>query len=145
MRILIADDQELAREGLKALLRRAEDMEIVGEARGGREAITLTQQLSPDVVLMDIGLPEMDGLQATHELLEGRPNTHVLIITQYVDDVLLKIAIRRGAKGFVSKSEMAGELIPALRALVKGSEYYSSSVSKLIAEWNKNKEEVKSG
>ncbi len=138
MRILIVDDQKLAREGIRVLLKRDPDMQVVGQARNGREAIDLTRQLAPDVVLMDIGLPDMDGVKATQELLTDQPNTHVLILTQYVDDALVGIAVRKGAKGFVFKSEMASDLLPALRALFNGGDYYSPTVSKLLADWNKS-------
>ncbi len=136
MRILIVDDQKLERSVIHTLIQRAHDVEVVGEARGGQEAIALTAQLTPDLVVMDIDLPDLDGLSAIPQIHDRHPSARVLILSRYLDDFLVQTAIRKGAKGFVSKSEMTSELVSAMRALDKGGCYYSSSVSHLLAKGN---------
>ncbi len=131
VRILIADDQPLERDGLRALLDRADDFDIVGEARDGQEAIQMAEQLAPDVVLMDISMPDIDGLQATKHISSGSPK--VVIVTGYIDEFLIDVAIKKGAKGYISKKDMRAELAPAIRGVQQGNIYYSDSVSKFLS------------
>ncbi len=132
--VLIADDQALQRQGFFALLKRAKNIEVLGEARDGREAVELTEQLKPDVVCMDIKMPHLDGLRATAEIHRRDQNARVLVVAMTVSEEYVRAAVRNGARGYVAKADIFGELIPAIRTVFDGSTYYSASVSRLIDE-----------
>jgi DNA-binding NarL/FixJ family response regulator len=132
--VLIADDQKLAREGLKAVLSTARDIAVVGMACDGKETVDLALRLKPDVVLMDIEMPGMNGLQATGEIHRRAPEVAVLIVAWAYDLPLVRQALDNGAKGFVAKNEFAQELIPAVRAVHEGKTYFSASIAKMLSE-----------
>jgi DNA-binding NarL/FixJ family response regulator len=138
--VLIADDQRLAREGLNAVLSTAGDMAVVGIARDGKEAVNETLRLKPDVVLMDIEMPRLNGLQATGEIHRHAPDVAVLIVAWAYDLPLVRQALDNGAKGFVAKNEFAQELIPAVRSVREGKTYFSASIAKLLAERQEDQE-----
>jgi DNA-binding NarL/FixJ family response regulator len=120
IRVLIADDHAIVRDGIRALLGRAEDIEVVGEAPGGREAIAQARALSPDVILMDIAMPDLGGLEAMPEIHRERPDTRVIILSQYGDPEYVKRALRSGASGYVLKKAAGADLVAAIRAVYRG-------------------------
>ena len=120
IRVLVADDQRVVREGLEMLLRLLPEIEVVGTASDGEEAVTLAGRLRPDVVLMDLGMPHCDGVEATRRLRELQPGTHVIVLTTYADDRSVVGALRAGARGFLTKDAGADEIERALRAVMRG-------------------------
>jgi DNA-binding NarL/FixJ family response regulator len=123
LRILLADDHQMFREGLRAIVNSQTDMEVVGEADNGREAVRLAQQLQPDVVVMDISMPEMNGLKATERLKESSPAINVLTLTRHADAGYLHQLLRAGAGGYVLKRSAVEELVRAIRAVASGQHY----------------------
>jgi DNA-binding NarL/FixJ family response regulator len=120
IRVLVADDQRVVREGLEMLLRLLPGIEVVGSASDGDEAVALAGRLRPDVVLMDLGMPRCDGVEATRRLRERLPATHVLVLTTYADDRSVVTALRAGARGFLTKDAGADQIEQALRAVMRG-------------------------
>jgi DNA-binding NarL/FixJ family response regulator len=120
IRVLVADDQRVVREGLEMLLRLLPGIEVVGSASDGDEAVALAGRLRPDVVLMDLGMPHCDGVEATRRLHERQPATHVLVLTTYADDRSVVTALRAGARGFLTKDAGADQIEQALRAVMRG-------------------------
>jgi DNA-binding NarL/FixJ family response regulator len=120
LRIVIADDHDLFREGLKQLLESVEDISVVGEASNGRQAVLLVEEHQPDVVLMDISMPEMDGIQATETIVARGLSTPVIVLTMYADDEYAIHAIRAGAKGYLLKNTRSDEVIRAIRLAAAG-------------------------
>jgi DNA-binding NarL/FixJ family response regulator len=120
IRVLVADDQRVVREGLEMLLRLLPGIEVVGSASDGEEAVALAGRLRPDVVLMDLGMPHCDGVEATRRLREHRPGTHVLVLTTYADDRSVVAALRAGARGFLTKDAGADQIAQALHAVIRG-------------------------
>lgn len=123
IRILIADDHGLIRDGLRSLLSSEPGMEVVGEATDGYEALSLSKELGPDVVLMDISMPSMGGIETTRRLRESLPETRVLILTVHEDHSLLQEALRAGASGFIIKRAVRLELVTAIQAIQRGEIY----------------------
>jgi DNA-binding NarL/FixJ family response regulator len=119
-RLLIADDHELAREGLRSLLEREAGVEVAGEASSGKEALELCRSLSPDVVLMDVRMPDMDGLEATRAIKRQHPQTTILIVTMYENPDYLFEALKAGASGYVLKDASRPEVIGAVRRVLSG-------------------------
>ncbi len=119
IRVLIADDQRLVREEQHLLLQRATDIEVIGEARDGQEAVVLAGELSPDVITMDIKMPRLDGLAATREIVKQR-QLPILIVAGSWSRELLDTALRNGSKGYVAKPDAYTELVPGVRALHAG-------------------------
>jgi two-component system response regulator NreC len=122
-RILIVDDHGVLRAGLRALLNDEADLEVVGEAANGREALHQAMLLNPDVILMDISMPDISGIEATRQLLKINPGFRILILTLHEDTALLREAFRSGAKGFLLKKAVEGELIGAIRVVSGGGRY----------------------
>jgi DNA-binding NarL/FixJ family response regulator len=129
VRVFIVDDHTLFRDGLKALLLSAAEFELVGEAASGEEALELAPSANPDVILMDIKLPGMNGLEATKELLRLKPKLHVLIVSMFDDDASVLAAMQAGAKGYVLKGATHTELLRALRAIAGGEAIFSPAVA----------------
>jgi DNA-binding NarL/FixJ family response regulator len=123
LRIILADDHKIIREGLRMLVNAQADMEVVGEADNGRMAITLTQELKPDVVVMDVSMPELNGLKATEKLKELFPSIKILTLTRHMDEGYLKQLLEAGASGYVLKQSASEELVRAIHAVVNGQTY----------------------
>jgi DNA-binding NarL/FixJ family response regulator len=119
-RLLIAEDHALVREGLRAMLAGAEDLEVIGEAENGRGAVEMCRSLSPDLVLMDVRMPEMDGLEATRRIKEAQPRVGVLMVTTHQDPDYLLEAVRSGAAGYVLKEATKSRLLSAVRRVLSG-------------------------
>lgn len=125
IRVLIVDDHQLVRQGVIALLNKAQDISIAGEARDGKEALESAGHLRPDVVLMDIEMPRMDGLRATRELLARQPDSKVLILSMRSDESVVRDAAKAGARGYLFKNSNREELISAIRIVNEGGRYCS--------------------
>lgn len=128
-RIIIADDQALFREGLRILLSARPDMEVVGEAADGEEAVALVEQLRPAVVLMDLRMPKVDGIQATVRIRDRCPEVAVLALTTFDDDAYLFGALRAGAAGYLLKDVSSETLVSAIQAAVRGESFLQSTVT----------------
>jgi DNA-binding NarL/FixJ family response regulator len=128
-RIVIADDQALFREGLRTLLSTRPDMDVVGEASEGDEAVALVEKLRPDVVLMDLQMPRADGIQATARIRERWPEIPVLVLTTFDDDANLFGALRAGAAGYLLKDVSSETLISAIQAAARGESFLQSTVT----------------
>ncbi|MEV7519374.1 response regulator transcription factor [Streptomyces sp. NPDC091371] len=138
IRVLIVDDQMMVREGFSVLLGAMEGIEVVGEAVDGREAVAQVAALRPDVVLMDIRMPEMNGLEATREIVAADTNAKVLVLTTFDLDEYVYQALRAGASGFLLKDASARQLADAVRVVAAGEALLAPSVTKrLIAEFSK--------
>jgi DNA-binding NarL/FixJ family response regulator len=134
IRVLITDDHAIVRDGICALLALTGDIEAVGEAANGREALEMVKKLTPDVVLMDIAMPLMDGLEATRRIHKESPQTKVIVLTQYEDREYVLPVIEAGASGFVSKTAASSELTSAIRSVYRGDSFLSPSIARLLVE-----------
>ena len=136
IRLLIVDDQRLMREGLRTLLELEPDIQVAGEAGDGQEALQLYASLQPDVVLMDIRMPIMDGVEATRQLLQGFPQSRVIILTTFDDDAYVFDGLRAGALGYLLKDVSGDELAEAIRQVAGGGALIEPSVArKVLAEF----------
>jgi DNA-binding NarL/FixJ family response regulator len=133
-RILLADDQELLRMGFRMVLEAQDGLEVVGEAGDGVEAVALTRRLEPDVVLMDVRMPGMDGVQATRALVEGGSRAHVIILTTFDLDEYAHAALRAGASGFLLKDAPTADLLSAIRAVASGDAVVAPSTTRRLLE-----------
>jgi DNA-binding NarL/FixJ family response regulator len=134
IRVLVVDDHTIVRDGICALLSLAGDIEVVGEATNGSEALKKVGELNPDVVLMDIAMPVMGGLEATRRISKEFPRTRVLVLTQYDDKEYFFPVIESGASGFISKAAASSELTTGIRSVFRGDSYLSPSVTRLLVE-----------
>ena len=136
LRIFLAEDHETVREGLKLIINAQEDMEVVGEAADGRAAVELARELLPDIVVMDVSMPHLNGLKATEKLKECCPEVKVLTLTRHMDDGYLQQLLRAGASGYVLKQSPAAELLHAIRAIAAGGKYLDPAVAgKVIGKY----------
>jgi DNA-binding NarL/FixJ family response regulator len=133
-RILLADDHALVRQGFGSLLSGIVDFEVVGEATNGRDALRLIRELAPDIVLMDISMPELNGLDATARALHEHPKLKVIIVSMHTSEAHVVEALRAGAAGYLLKDADIGELEGAIRAVVSGERYLAPSVSHHVIE-----------
>jgi DNA-binding NarL/FixJ family response regulator len=129
IRVLIADDHQLFRDGLKALLLSAPDTEVAGEAATGREAIDLAAESQPDVILMDLQMPGVDGIEATRQIVRTSPHIKVLMVTMFDDDQSVFAAMRAGARGYILKGATREEMLRAIRAVGSGEAIFSPSIA----------------
>ena len=134
IRVLVTDDHAIVRDGICALLALTGDIEAVGEATNGREALEMVRKVAPDVVLMDIAMPLMDGLEATRRIHKEFPQTKVVVLTQYEDREYVLPVIEAGASGFVSKTAASSELTSAIRSVYRGDSFLSPSIARLLVE-----------
>ncbi len=132
VRVLLVDDQSLIREGLSIILNMQSDIEVVGEAADGKEAVDLAQKLHPDVILMDIKMPQMDGIEATRQIKKKLPNIHILILTTYNTDKLVFDGIRAGAMGYLLKDITRSQLAEAVRGAAQGEAQIDTSIAALV-------------
>jgi DNA-binding NarL/FixJ family response regulator len=129
IRVLIVDDHPVYRDGVRGLIDRAPDLELVGEAETGLEAVALAAERHPAIVLMDLRMPEMSGIEATRRILESDPSTGVLVLTMSEDDDSLFAAMRAGARGYIPKDADAEELLRAIRAAAVGEAIFGASIA----------------
>src|SRR6267142_6400829 len=134
IKVLIADDHTIVRQGLRALLEAETDMTIVAEADNGRQALRLALKLQPDVVVIYVAMPQLNGLEATRQILKDVPGTRVLVLSSYSDDEYIRQATEAGAAGYLLKQTAAADLIRAIREARNGNAYFSPAISKRLLE-----------
>ena len=134
VKILIADDHAIVREGIRMILEAQPDFEVVGEAEDGDEAVRLARKLAPEVVVMDISMPKLNGVEATHAIREGLPGVHVLILTMHEEQSYLFQLLRLGAAGYVLKRAAATDLVEAVRAAHRGETFLYPAVAQSIVQ-----------
>ncbi|SPE37212.1 Two component transcriptional regulator, LuxR family [Candidatus Sulfopaludibacter sp. SbA6] len=134
IRILLADDHAVVRQGFKMILSAQPDMEIVGEAGNGREAVELAEQLRPDIVVMDVAMPELNGIEATRRLASSVPHARVVALSMHKDSVYVREILRAGARGYLLKDSVAADLVSAIRAVASGEGYISPAVSNAVLD-----------
>ena len=132
IRILLADDHALVRQGFRMILSAQPDMEIIGEAGNGREAVELAEKLQPDVIVMDVTMPELNGIEATRRIAISVPRARVLALSMHKDSVYVREILRSGARGYLLKDSDDSDLISAVRSVAKGEGYLSPSVSDAV-------------
>ena len=134
LRILIADDHELARRGIRDLLETHPGWEVCGEAKDGRESVDLAISMKPDVVLLDIGMPNLNGLEATRQILAATPEVAILILTMHDSDNVVREGLRAGAKAFLLKSDAGRDLVAAVEALELQRTFFTTRVSQMVLD-----------
>jgi DNA-binding NarL/FixJ family response regulator len=134
VRVLIADDDDLMRAGLRAVLSSSEDVDVIGEAADGRAAIAAARRLAPDVTLMDVRMPDLDGIAATRDIVAAMPETRILILTTFEDDDYVIDALEAGASGFMLKRAQPEELIAAIRTIAAGDSLLAPSVTRTVID-----------
>jgi DNA-binding NarL/FixJ family response regulator len=132
IRILLADDQTITRTGLRSLLATQEDIEIIGEAKNGEEAIDLAESLQPDVILMDLRMPGINGIEATRRIHRASPHIGILVVTVFEDDTSVFPAIRAGARGYLLKNTEQDELLRAIRTVTNGGAIFSPGIAQRV-------------
>jgi len=141
-KVLIVDDHTLVRDGIRALLELVANVEVIGEAANGKEALEKVNELSPDIVLMDLSMPVMSGLEATRRIHREHPEIKVLVLTQYDDSEYVIPVIEAGARGYVTKSVAFSELAAAIEAIQKGESFLSPSAATVLVEQSQQKSPV---
>jgi len=134
VRILLADDHTVMRAGLRALLERQPNLEVVGEGENGRQTVELAVSLRPDVVVMDVGMPVLNGIEATKTIVTQRPATAVVILSVHADESYVMRALKAGARGYLLKDSAATDLISAIQAVSQGKSFFSSKIRLILAE-----------
>lgn len=127
--ILLADDHSMVRQGFRRILESQADMEIVGEAANGREALEKSAELKPDVVVMDVAMPELNGIEATRRLTEASPRTRVLALSMHKDAVYVREILRAGARGYLLKDAIDADLVAAVRAVARGDAFLAPAIA----------------
>jgi len=135
IRILIADDHALVREGLRAVLGSEPDMEVVGEAATGKEVLERAAELRPDVILMDIQMPGINGIEASRRILDASPKVGVVVLTMFEDDESVFSAMRAGARGYVLKGAHPSEILKVLRAVAGGEAYFGPEIARRLVDF----------
>lgn len=134
IRVILADDHTVVRQGLRALLVAEGDIDIVGEADNGRQAVQIARKLAPDVAVIDIAMPQLNGLEATRQITRTVPSTKVLILSSYSDDEYVQKLTEAGAAGYLIKQTAANELLKAIREAHRGNAYFSPSIAKRLRD-----------
>ena len=134
LKVLIADDHEIVRKGLRAILEGQRDLEIVGEAEDGRQAVAMTKELNPQIVVLDLAMPSLNGLEATKQIMKARPQTKVLILTMQEADPLIRDVLDAGARGYSLKTDAGRDLLTAVEALRRNKTFFTSKVAQMILE-----------
>lgn len=132
IRVILADDHHLVRQGIRAILEKMDGIEILAEAEDGQEAVNLTQNLNPDVLVMDINMPRLNGIQAAEQLGTMRLKTKVVILSMHSDETLIRQALQNGVKGYLLKHSVTEELLLAIRAAYGGETYLSPTISEIV-------------
>ena len=134
IRVIVADDHHLVRQGIRMLLEKAEDIEVVGEAEDGLEAVEMAERLGPGVVVMDVSMPRLNGVQATELIVSRLDATRVVILSMHADETIVRQALRKGAKAYVLKRAVGDELLLAVRAANRGETYLSPPIASFITK-----------
>ena len=134
VRILLADDHTVMRNGLRLLLERQPHLRVVGEAADGRQAVALSESANPDVVIMDIGMPNLNGIEATRQIVNRNPRTAIAILSMHSDESYVIRALKAGARAYLLKDSAEADLLAAVRALTEGKSFFSPAISKILVE-----------
>jgi len=134
IRVVLADDHTVMRAGLRSLLERQPNLEVVGEAEDGRQTVELAAALNPDVIVMDIGMPSLNGIEATRQIVAKQPNTSVVILSMHSDETYVMRAMKAGARGYLLKDSAEADLIRAIQAVSQGKSFFSPKISRILAE-----------
>lgn len=134
IRILLADDHTVVRRGLRLLLERQPEFGVVAEASDGKQAVEAVEQSKPDVVVLDIAMPNLNGIEAAQRILSVSPNTSIVVLSMHADEGYVLRALKAGAKGYLLKDSAEGDLIEAIRAVTRGKTFFSSEITKMLAE-----------
>lgn len=132
IRVLLVDDHTILRRGLRAILGSQEDMEVVGEAQNGREAVDEASRVKPDIILMDIAMPDLNGVEATRQICQEQNGARIIALTMHRDAVYVREILRAGARGYLLKDSEDAELVRAIRLVAKGEAYLSPSISDAV-------------
>ncbi len=133
--VLVADDHQFFRDGLRALVSAQDDMECIGEAASGEEVVHLSAELQPDVVLMDVQMPGMSGIEATRQIVSSSPQIRVLVVTMFEDDHLVFAAMRAGARGYLLKGATLEDMVRAIRAVGSGDAIFSPAIAAKLVDY----------
>lgn len=134
IRILVADDHGIVRQGLRFVLEREADLQVVGEASDGREAVGMAETLGPNVIIMDIGMPQLNGIEAASQIVRRSPGIKVIILSMHADEVYLLRALSVGVRGYLLKGPADQDLVRAVRAVAEGKCFFSPAISQMLAE-----------
>jgi two-component system response regulator NreC len=134
IRILLADDHEVVRDGVRALLEKQTDMAVIGEASDGREAARLAEELAPDVVVMDVGMPNLNGIDATRRILAAHPQIAVVMLSMHSDESYVLRSLKAGAKGYLLKESLRSDVLEAIRAVSQGRSFLTRKISRMMQE-----------
>jgi two-component system response regulator NreC len=134
VRIVLADDHTVMRNGLRLLLERQPHLQVVGEAADGRQAVALTESANPDVVIMDIGMPNLNGIEAARQIVNHNPRTAIAILSMHSDESYVIRALKAGARAYLLKDSAEADLLAAVRALTEGKSFFSPAISKILVE-----------
>ena len=134
IRILLADDHTVVRDGLRALLEKQPDMAVVAEAADGRDSVRLAEEMTPDVVIMDIAMPNMNGIEATRRIVAACPKTAVVILSMHQDESYVLRSLKAGAKGYLLKDSLRSDVIDAIRSVAQGRSFLTRKVSRMLQE-----------
>lgn len=134
IRVLLVDDHKMMREGLRALLVREAEIEVIGEAENGRRALELVRELSPDVVVMDIAMPDLNGMDAARRIVARYPAVRIIALSTYTEPRYVRAMLEAGAGGYVVKSAAGGELVRAIQAVAKGQKYISTEIAGAVVD-----------
>jgi two-component system, NarL family, response regulator NreC len=134
IRILLADDHQLMRSGIRLMLEREADLAVVGEASDGREAVSMAKTLKPEVVVMDIGMPNLNGIEAAHQMTQDNPQLAIVMVSMHSDESYVLRALKAGARGYLLKDSAEADLIKAVHAVGSGKSFFSPVVSKMLLD-----------
>ena len=134
LRVLLADDHNLIRAGLRLVISQEPDFQVVGEANNGRQAVEMARELKPDVVVMDIGMPDLNGIEACRQVLDDVPDTHVVMLSMHSDEGYVLRALKAGARAYLLKDSAEADLALAIRAAAGGKSFFSPAVAKLLLD-----------
>lgn len=134
IRVLLADDHQLMRSGLRLMLERESDMSVVGEASDGREAVALARSLKPDVVVMDIAMPNLSGIEAAHQMTQEKPELGIVMVSMHSDETYVLRALKAGSRGYLLKDSAEADLIKAVHVVAGGKSFFSPAISKVLLD-----------
>jgi len=134
VRIVLADDHTVMRNGLRLLLERQPHLQVIGEAADGRQAVALSEEAHPDVVIMDIGMPNLNGIEAARQIVSHSPRTAIAILSMHSDESYVIRALKAGARAYLLKDSAEADLLAAVRALTEGKSFFSPAISKILVE-----------